>query len=470
MSWISLTGSLGSRFDVIRAEDSAGALATLREDCELAMVLAGTDHCEVLVEARVLRPACRRVLLTGEESGNGHHDAEAIIRVVNRAQVHQVLRRPLEVESLAGALDQLADGYQQVSEPDALVALRRSNQELFAKESFLSRSLDDQSRELLSANAEIERINRDLELLSYRDALTGLYNHRAFQERLREEMARARRYGKPLSLLYCDIDDFASLNSELGYQVGDAILRRLAEVLSATDSAGRLRESDVAARYGGEELVILLPETSKEGAAIKAERLRAAVEQASFPGRRTIRVSIGIAGFPDDAGSPDDLVRSAEQALRQAKAAGRNCVRVSPEEDAIGADADAPAACGAAAAPASAPRPDRYTSYHVRLFDIVAGLRRDRSLACLYVDLRSCATSSASWAPPPTPSCSSRPAICSIRCAATGSGATTWCAGPRIRTATCASCRRRARAARPSTSSRSRRGSRPPSSEPCGRS
>ena len=111
-----LTGSLGSRFDVIRAEDSAGALATLREDCELAMVLAGTDHCEVLVEARVLRPACRRVLLTGEESGNGHHDAEAIIRVVNRAQVHQVLRRPLEVESLAGALDQLADGYQQVSE------------------------------------------------------------------------------------------------------------------------------------------------------------------------------------------------------------------------------------------------------------------------------------------------------------------------------------------------------------------
>lgn len=381
-----LISSLGPRFDVIRADTDAAALAVMRDqERQLAMVLAGVRSEGLLAEARALRPSCRRVLVTGDAGGGGS-DANTLIQVVNAAHVHRVLRRPLEAEAASGVLLELAQSGGPDGADDSVEALRLANQELFAKETFLSRSLDDQSRELLNANAEIERISRDLELLSYRDALTGLYNHRAFQERLREEMARARRYGKPLSLLYCDIDDFASLNAELGYQVGDAILRRLAEVLSATDSAARLRESDVAARYGGEELVILLPETSKEGAAIKAERLRAAVEQASFPGDRAIHISIGIAGFPDDAGSPDDLVRSAEQALREAKAAGRNCVRVSPEEESVAGEADGDAAA-ARVAPSDAPRADRYTSYHVRLFDIVTGLRRDRSLACLYVDL-----------------------------------------------------------------------------------
>src|SRR5690606_11216976 len=377
-----LCEQLRERFDVLSAGSAEQATSLLRDERDLAVILASSDA--VLGEARALQPDCRRVLITGEA------DAELLLRAINRGQVHHVLRRPLPDE-LADLIDELVAAFARERDARQVAAeLRRINEELWAKESFLARSLDDQGRELLSANAEIERISRDLEVLSYRDALTGLYNHRAFQERLREEMARARRYGKPLALLYCDIDDFARINAELGYQIGDAILRRLADVLTADDSSGRLRESDVAARFGGEELVILLPETSKEGAGVKAGRLRAAVERASFPGDRTIRVSIGIAGFPDDAGSPGDLIRCAERALEIAKASGRNCVRVSAEGVALAEEAEEARRRkrGSGEPVDKEPlRPERFTSYHVRLFDIVTCLRRDRSLACLYVDL-----------------------------------------------------------------------------------
>src|SRR5262245_7783989 len=311
--------ALADRFDILVAASFERGVELLREERNLSAVIA-SRHA-VLAEARVLQPESRRVFLC-----TGTPDPDEILQAVNGTQAHHVARKSL-VDELVDALADLCASVQQEREHRSSVSeLRKLNEELWAKESFLSRTIDDQGRELLSATTELERVTRDLEVLSYRDALTGLYNHRAFQERLREELARSRRYNKPLSLLYCDIDDFARINAELGYQTGDAILRRLAEVLTASDSSGRLRESDVAARFGGEEIVILLPETSKEGASIKAERLRAAVEQASFPGDRQIRISIGLAGFPDNAGTSTDLVRSAERALESAKVSGRNRV------------------------------------------------------------------------------------------------------------------------------------------------
>ena len=110
-------------------------------------------------------------------------------------------------------------------------------------------------------------MGHQLDALTLRDALTGLYTHRAFQERLREEVARALRYGQPMSLLIADIDGFATVNYDLGYQVGDEILRRIAVVLQEDDSPDRVRTSDVVARYSGEEFVLLLPETAKAGRA-----------------------------------------------------------------------------------------------------------------------------------------------------------------------------------------------------------
>jgi diguanylate cyclase (GGDEF)-like protein len=368
-----LSRSLAERFDLVTASSITAALAVLRDDPNLSVVIASQPA--VLAEARVLQPDCRRVFVG---------DGADVFDAVNSAQAHYLCRAPTAGDLDRAVGDLCAASKREREQRQAVRELHRVNDELWAKETFLARTIDEQGRELLSANAEIERINRDLEVLSYRDALTGLYNHRAFQERLREEMARARRYGKPLTLLYCDIDDFARINTELGYQVGDSILRRLAEVLTAVDSSGRLRESDVAARFGGEEVVILLPETSKEGASIKAERLRAAVEQAAFPGERQIRISIGLAGFPEDAASPNDLVRSAERALEVAKASGRNCVRISVAGD---GEEGVHARPSNVAIDAAVHRHDRFTSYHVRLFDIIASLRRDHSLACLFVDL-----------------------------------------------------------------------------------
>jgi diguanylate cyclase (GGDEF)-like protein len=369
--------ALADRFEILVAPSFERGVELLREERNLSAVIAARHA--VLAEARVLQPESRRVFLCADMP-----DPVEILLAVNGTQAHHVARKSL-VDELVIALADLCATVQHEREHRTSVSeLRKLNEELWAKESFLSRTIDDQGRELLSATTELERVTRDLEVLSYRDALTGLYNHRAFQERLREELARSRRYNKPLSLLYCDIDDFARINSELGYQTGDAVLRRLAEVLTASDSSGRLRESDVAARFGGEEIVILLPETSKEGAAIKAERLRAAVEQASFPGERQIRISIGLAGFPDDAGTSTDLVRSAERALEIAKASGRNRVQVS---SASGDEVPTGSLARAGASFEGAHRHERYTSYHVRLFDIVTCLRRDRSLACLFVDL-----------------------------------------------------------------------------------
>jgi len=375
-----LRKALTDQFDLLIAPSFERGVEILREERNLSAVIA-SRHA-LLAEARVLQPEARRVFFCAEAA-----DPTEILLAVNGTQAHHVAQKTL-IDELSQVVGDLCASYQNEREHRHSVSeLRRVNDELWAKESFLSRTLDDQGRELLSATTELERVTRDLELLSYRDALTGLYNHRAFQERLREELARSRRYNKPLSLLYCDIDDFARVNSELGYHTGDAVLRRLAEVLTASDSSGRLRESDVAARYGGEEIVILLPETSKEGAAIKAERLRAAVEQAVFPGERQIRISIGLAGFPDDAGTSGDLVRSAERALEIAKSSGRNRVQVSSsgdgEEVATGSTNRAPSANDVS----GVHRHERYTSYHVRLFDIVTSLRRDRSLACLFVDL-----------------------------------------------------------------------------------
>ena len=371
-----LRAALADTFEVLVADSFERGVEVLREERNLSAVIA-SRHA-VLAEARVLQPEARRVYLCSEL------DPNAIVLAVNGTQAHHVAQRS-QVGELPRVVGDLCASYQQDRDQRHSVSeLRRVNEELFAKESFLSRSLDDQGRELLSATAELERVQRDLEVLSYRDALTGLYNHRAFQERLREELARSRRYNKPLSLLYCDIDDFARINAELGYQTGDAILRRLADVLTASDSSGRLRESDVAARFGGEEIVILLPETSKEGAAIKAERLRVAVEQATFPAERAIRISIGLAGFPDDAGTSSDLVRSAERALEVAKASGRNRVQVSASG---GGEVPTGSLNRGIGSSDGVHRHDRFTSYHVRLFDIVTSLRRDRSLSCLFVDL-----------------------------------------------------------------------------------
>jgi len=151
------------------------------------------------------------------------------------------------------------------------------------------------------------------------DGLTGLYNHAYFMQSLRQELLRSRRHGLKAALLLLDLDDFKAVNDVLGHVEGDRALMRAAAVLRES-----LREIDVAARYGGEEFAVILPDTSRLGAFVVAERVRLRIEERFARGRVRITVSGGIAVFPEDAATPADLIVRADAGLYAAKAAGKN--------------------------------------------------------------------------------------------------------------------------------------------------
>lgn len=159
------------------------------------------------------------------------------------------------------------------------------------------------------------------------DSLTGLHNHRYFQERLSLETSRAERYEHDLSLLMIDIDFFKTYNDTQGHPTGDAALRNLAQIMLRS-----IRSTDVAVRYGGEEFAIILPETTMQEAAATADRIRQAVEQEGLSDDTKepvqLTISIGVATYPDHGIDKQSLISAADTALYQAKAQGRNRVSV----------------------------------------------------------------------------------------------------------------------------------------------
>ena len=162
--------------------------------------------------------------------------------------------------------------------------------------------------------------------LAFTDHLTGLYNQRAFGERLEEEVRRSRRYHRPLSLVVFDLDHFKLVNDTHGHEAGNRVLAEFASRLVAMR-----RGSDVVARTGGEEFAWMLPETDGRNAMIAAERARAITAETPFLGVGRLTTSVGICSI-DDAADAQELARQADLALYWAKAAGRNTVvRYSPE-------------------------------------------------------------------------------------------------------------------------------------------
>jgi diguanylate cyclase (GGDEF)-like protein len=152
------------------------------------------------------------------------------------------------------------------------------------------------------------------------DALTGLYSREVFDQWLAKSVAETRRYGDPLSLLMADIDDFKMVNDTHGHQIGDEVLKQIdADFLSS------LRSADLAARYGGEELVAILPHTECDSAYTVAEKIRKAVCE-RFKNRLEVTISIGVACWQGDMNGPADLIQAADKQLYAAKAAGKNRV------------------------------------------------------------------------------------------------------------------------------------------------
>jgi len=151
------------------------------------------------------------------------------------------------------------------------------------------------------------------------DGLTGLYNHAYFLQALRQEVLRSKRHGLKAALMLLDLDDFKRVNDDRGHVEGDRVLMKAAAIVR--DS---VREIDVAARYGGEEFAVLLPDTSRLGAFVVAERIRRRIEERFARSRAPVTLSGGIAVFPDDAAAPADLIVAADAGLYGAKAAGKN--------------------------------------------------------------------------------------------------------------------------------------------------
>lgn len=176
---------------------------------------------------------------------------------------------------------------------------------------------------------ENSRLYRLTKRLAITDELTGIANYRHLQNRLDEELLRAKRYDKHVSLVMIDVDDFKSVNDTQGHITGDSVLRELAEVLSR-----HVREVDLVARYGGEEFSVVLPETDAPGAFIAAEKLREAVSEHLFSGASgeaslEVTVSLGLATYPAHAQDKETLLREADDALYRAKTGGKNRVMAS---------------------------------------------------------------------------------------------------------------------------------------------
>lgn len=213
--------------------------------------------------------------------------------------------------------------------PSVPEILQRANIEL----ALLNMSYEQMNRELIETKMELERLNEELEeknsyleQIANLDGLTGIYNHRYFQEMLDKELNRSMRNGRGVSLVLADLDKFKNINDFYGHQAGDFVLREACRVWGE-----QLRDYDLLARYGGEEFIVILPETEIEEALTVAEKLRQATVEHGFDNKGesyAVTASFGVAYFDpaEEGGDKDLLIEQADTALYSAKENGRNRV------------------------------------------------------------------------------------------------------------------------------------------------
>lgn len=250
---------------------------------------SGLDLARELVERKA---DCEVILMTGYASL-----ASAVEGI--QLRIAEYLTKPFELSELLARVQRVGD----------TLVVKRANRELLR---------------------ELQEKNDVLENLVVRDNLTGLYSHAFLQDFVEREILRGRRNGFEFGLMLIDIDRLKEINDRQGHQVGDRLIRSVASILTGksrgSDLAFRLRDEDLAARYGGDVLALALPDTPKGGLAAKAERIRRQVEEHDFAseGLPRITVSIGVAAFPTDADSRPALLSAAGAALLAAKRSGRN--------------------------------------------------------------------------------------------------------------------------------------------------
>ena len=180
------------------------------------------------------------------------------------------------------------------------------------------------TREILTSHLTNACLYHQARLTSLTDALTGVGSRRLLEDKLEAECARAKRYKRPFSVAIIDLDNFKTINDVFGHATGDDALKKFAECMKS-----QKRVPDILARYGGDEFVILMPETEADDALIFMERIRAKVQQIEVEENVSMTISCGVAqSMPDFSDSSSEVIRRADLALYEAKSAGRNCVRL----------------------------------------------------------------------------------------------------------------------------------------------
>ncbi len=271
---------LKSEFKILTATHPSQALSLIKNNLDLSVILSDfrmpeMNGVEFLNQAKTLAPLAARVVLSGQM------DTKEIGEAINRAEIHRFILKPWENDFLRVQLLEALQWH---------VNLTEKNQ---------------------------------LRILSITDPVTGLYNHRFFQDQLQRSFKESVSQTLPLSLIMLDVDHFKSFNDRYGHAEGDRLLGAISKHIKD------LCPSPItAARYGGEEFAILCPNTTIFVASRLAERLREAIEASDTPGpwgkRAYVTVSLGVAMLSADTNQPSDLVTRADEALYQAKHLGRN--------------------------------------------------------------------------------------------------------------------------------------------------
>ena len=347
-SYRSLTNSFGLAASIgVEARSQAEVYLRLQKQMQMAIMHVHHFHIEGKREDAGEFEMERQVVETlFESSTTGQSETE--LAHLSKARMHwdaavSVARRILALPSpRAVPLDLIHRDVQQVDMAvmmavDAVEQLRERNRESVAgrlqeaardSELLIRLVIGAFSFALLAAlgaGMVVLRSHSVLRGLSMRDALTGLLNRREFHVRLQRQILQASRQHSAVSLLLIDVDHFKSVNDRFGHQFGDEVLRAVAERVSAV-----VRECDAVARFGGEEIAVILPDSGEREAEVIAGRVRAVVSSTplAVPGGETLRltVSIGTATFPLDATREDALIRAADTALYEAKENGRDRV------------------------------------------------------------------------------------------------------------------------------------------------
>jgi diguanylate cyclase (GGDEF)-like protein len=301
-----LVRALRRRYEVVTASSGPEALELLRHGPgTFAAILSdqrmpGMTGTELLSQAQKIVPDTVRMILTGYAPEKESVDA------INRAHVESFLTKPIAPEAIERAVADAVELHELAKRTRALAdELLEKTRELEATRRLLAMSLDERTR-------AVHDENRRLEAAARRDALTGLLNRRAFEERLAVEVERVLRYGGHASLLLCDVVGFRAFNEEEGTEAGDRLLVSIARVLSGASSAPlKMRAPDLVARWSGGSFALLLPATGTDGVVAISGRIRQAIDAAGVK----IRLRFGAATAPDDAEGGVALIDAAERSL-----------------------------------------------------------------------------------------------------------------------------------------------------------